>query len=137
MLPATGATVEVREVELAARGPGEVLVRLQARGVCHSDLNAVDGTSATRCPAVLGHESAGAVEAVIGCGRVGLSALLGAVGGCGVVGLRAVAIGASPVVAVDVSAEKLITHRLPLGAAAAALELVRAGRPVRTVLELN
>jgi Zn-dependent alcohol dehydrogenase len=126
VLPATGATVEVREVELAAPGPGEVLVRLQASGVCHSDLNAVDGTSATRCAAVLGHEGAGVVEAVGGCGGVGLSALLGAV-----------AIGASPVVAVDVSAEKLITHRLPLGSAAAALELVRAGRPGRTVLELN
>jgi Zn-dependent alcohol dehydrogenase len=32
--------------------------------VCHSDLNAVDGTSETRCPAVLGHEGAGVVEAV-------------------------------------------------------------------------
>ncbi len=66
MLPATGATLEVREVELAGPGPGEVLVRLLASGVCHSDLNAVDGTSATRCPAVLGHEGAGVVEAVGG-----------------------------------------------------------------------
>jgi S-(hydroxymethyl)glutathione dehydrogenase / alcohol dehydrogenase len=41
-----------------------VLVRLGASGVCHSDLNAVDGTSETRCPAVLGHEGAGVVEAV-------------------------------------------------------------------------
>jgi Zn-dependent alcohol dehydrogenase len=64
ILPDTGAGIEVREVELAAPGPGEVLVRLQASGVCHSDLNAVDGTSATRCPAVLGHEGAGVVEAV-------------------------------------------------------------------------
>jgi Zn-dependent alcohol dehydrogenase len=35
-----------------------------ASGVCHSDLNAADGTSATRCPAVLGHEGAGVIEAV-------------------------------------------------------------------------
>jgi S-(hydroxymethyl)glutathione dehydrogenase/alcohol dehydrogenase len=41
-----------------------VLVRLHASGVCHSDLNAVDGTAETRCPAVLGHEGAGVVEAV-------------------------------------------------------------------------
>jgi Zn-dependent alcohol dehydrogenase len=41
-----------------------VLVRLHASGVCHSDLNAIDGTAATRCPAVLGHEGAGVVEAV-------------------------------------------------------------------------
>jgi Zn-dependent alcohol dehydrogenase len=54
----------VEEVELAPPGPGEVLVRLHASGVCHSDYNAVDGTAATRCPAVLGHEGAGVVEAV-------------------------------------------------------------------------
>lgn len=64
VLPETGASIDVREVELAAPGPEEVLVRIHASGVCHSDLNAVDGTSATRCPAVLGHEGSGVVEAV-------------------------------------------------------------------------
>jgi Zn-dependent alcohol dehydrogenase len=64
VLPETGAPIEVRELDLATPHPGEVLVRLRASGVCHSDLNAVDGTSATRCPAVLGHEGAGIVEAV-------------------------------------------------------------------------
>jgi Zn-dependent alcohol dehydrogenase len=52
------------DLELAPPGPGEVLVRLEAAGVCHSDLNAIDGTAGTRCPAVLGHEGAGVVEAV-------------------------------------------------------------------------
>jgi alcohol dehydrogenase len=52
------------ELELAPPGPGEALVRLRAAGVCHSDLNAIDGTAETRCPAVLGHEGAGVVEAV-------------------------------------------------------------------------
>jgi Zn-dependent alcohol dehydrogenase len=37
-------------------------VRLHACGICHSDLNAIDGTAETRCPAVLGHEGAGVVE---------------------------------------------------------------------------
>jgi S-(hydroxymethyl)glutathione dehydrogenase/alcohol dehydrogenase len=64
VLERTGGPVEVTEVQLAPPGPGEVLVRLHASGVCHSDLNAVDGTSETRCPAVLGHEGAGIVEAV-------------------------------------------------------------------------
>jgi alcohol dehydrogenase len=41
-----------------------VLVRIKASGVCHSDWNAVDGTSETVCPAVLGHEGAGVVERV-------------------------------------------------------------------------
>ena len=64
VLPRTGVRVEVVDVDLAPPGPFEVLVRLGASGVCHSDLNAVDGTAETRCPAVLGHEGAGVVEAV-------------------------------------------------------------------------
>jgi Zn-dependent alcohol dehydrogenase len=64
VLERTGAPLEVQELELAPPGPGEVLVRLRASGVCHSDLNAIDGTAETRCPAVLGHEGAGVVEAV-------------------------------------------------------------------------
>jgi Zn-dependent alcohol dehydrogenase len=58
-----GARLEVTELDLAPPGPGEALVRLHAAGVCHSDLNAIDGTAPTRCPAVLGHEGAGVVEA--------------------------------------------------------------------------
>jgi Zn-dependent alcohol dehydrogenase len=54
----------VTELDLAEPGRGEVLVRLHASGVCHSDQNAIDGTAETRCPAVLGHEGAGVVEAV-------------------------------------------------------------------------
>jgi Zn-dependent alcohol dehydrogenase len=64
VLPKTGAALEIAELELAPPGPGEVLVRLHASGVCHSDLNAIDGTAETRCPAVLGHEGAGVVERV-------------------------------------------------------------------------
>lgn len=64
VLRETGARLEVTEVELAAPRPGEVLVRLHASGLCHSDLNAIDGTAPTRCPAVLGHEGAGVVEQV-------------------------------------------------------------------------
>ncbi len=64
MLERTGAALEVQELDLAPPRAGEVLVRLQATGVCHSDYNAIDGTAETRCPAVLGHEGAGVVEAV-------------------------------------------------------------------------
>ena len=46
------------EVELDPPKQREVLVRLHASGVCHSDQNAIDGTAETRCPAVLGHEGA-------------------------------------------------------------------------------
>jgi len=54
----------VGDLELAPPGPEEVLVRLGASGVCRSDYNAVDGTTSTPFPVVLGHEGAGVVEAV-------------------------------------------------------------------------
>jgi S-(hydroxymethyl)glutathione dehydrogenase/alcohol dehydrogenase len=64
VLERVGAPLEVTDLELASPREGEVLVRLHASGVCHSDLNAIDGTAETPCPAVLGHEGAGVVEAV-------------------------------------------------------------------------
>jgi Zn-dependent alcohol dehydrogenase len=64
VLHEAASRLEVTEIELAPPKPGEVLVRLHASGVCHSDLNAIDGTAPTRCPAVLGHEGAGVVEQV-------------------------------------------------------------------------
>jgi Zn-dependent alcohol dehydrogenase len=64
VLERTGGPMTVTELDLAEPGPGEVRVRLHASGVCHSDQNAIDGTAETRCPAVLGHEGAGIVEAV-------------------------------------------------------------------------
>jgi Zn-dependent alcohol dehydrogenase len=71
VLEETRGTHHVQELELAAPLANEVLVRLHASGVCHSDFNAIDGTAETRCPAVLGHEGAGVVEAVgLGVTRV-------------------------------------------------------------------
>ncbi|MDX6486155.1 MAG: alcohol dehydrogenase [Gaiellaceae bacterium] len=64
VLERTAGPMTVTELDLAEPGAGEVLVRLHASGVCHSDQNAIDGTSETRCPAVLGHEGAGVVESV-------------------------------------------------------------------------
>lgn len=64
VLERTGGPLTVCELELEPPGPSEVLVRLRASGVCHSDYNAIDGTAETRCPAVLGHEGAGVVEEV-------------------------------------------------------------------------
>src|SRR4051795_12399826 len=55
----------VQEVDLDGPGPGEVLVRLAACGVCHTDLYTASGADPTGyAPAVLGHEGAGVVEAV-------------------------------------------------------------------------
>jgi Zn-dependent alcohol dehydrogenase len=64
VLERVGAPLVVAELDLAPPQPGEVRVRLYAGGVCHSDLNAIDGTAPTPCPAVLGHEGSGVVEEV-------------------------------------------------------------------------
>lgn len=59
-----GGTATTEMLELDEPKPGEVLVRLGASGVCRSDYNALDGTTTTEWPVVLGHEGAGVVEAV-------------------------------------------------------------------------
>ena len=64
VLESVGSTTAVQEVDLAPPRADEVLVRLGASGVCRSDYNAVDGTTGTPFPVVLGHEGAGVVEAV-------------------------------------------------------------------------
>ena len=57
--------VRVEDVELDPPGPGEVLVRVAAAGVCHSDVHLADGALGDgRWPMVLGHEGAGVVEEV-------------------------------------------------------------------------
>jgi Zn-dependent alcohol dehydrogenase len=64
VLEHTGGTQSIQELELDPPGPHEVLVRVGVSGVCRSDYNAIDGTAASPCPVVLGHEGAGVVEAV-------------------------------------------------------------------------
>ena len=49
-------------LELDPPGPGELLVRIEAAGVCHSDLSVVDGSRVRPTPMLLGHEAAGIVE---------------------------------------------------------------------------
>ncbi|MFN3889291.1 MAG: NAD(P)-dependent alcohol dehydrogenase [Beijerinckiaceae bacterium] len=52
------------ELEMSGPGPGEVLVRVVAAGVCHTDSKAAGPQSLSPRPVVLGHEGAGVVEAV-------------------------------------------------------------------------
>jgi Zn-dependent alcohol dehydrogenase len=58
-------SVALEEITVDPPGPGEVLVRIEATGVCHSDLHVIeeDGWHHT-LPVLLGHEGAGAVAAV-------------------------------------------------------------------------
>jgi Zn-dependent alcohol dehydrogenase len=59
-----GAPPAVEQIEVQAPRPGEVMIRLAACGVCHSDLSATNGTIAYPLPLVLGHEGAGVVTAL-------------------------------------------------------------------------
>src|SRR6478609_3133869 len=56
--------LEIEEIRVDKPGPGEVLVHTVGAGLCHSDLHFMEGTFRSKLPAVLGHESAGVVEAV-------------------------------------------------------------------------
>ena len=56
--------LEVTELELDGPGPGELLVRVGAAGLCHSDLSVIDGSRPRVMPMVLGHEAAGEVVAL-------------------------------------------------------------------------
>jgi alcohol dehydrogenase len=58
--------LSVEAVELEAPGRGEVLVRVVAAGLCHSDLSVINGDRPRPTPMLLGHEAAGVVEA---CGE--------------------------------------------------------------------
>jgi propanol-preferring alcohol dehydrogenase len=86
-----GAPLQIQEVPVPAPGPGEVLVKMIATGVCHTDLHAADGDWPVKPspPFIPGHEGAGVVAAV-GAGvtdlkdgdGVGLAWLHDACGAC-------------------------------------------------------
>jgi S-(hydroxymethyl)glutathione dehydrogenase/alcohol dehydrogenase len=64
VLREVGQPLQIEEVQIDRPGPREVLIRTAAAGVCHSDLHFLEGAYPARLPTVLGHESAGVVEAV-------------------------------------------------------------------------
>jgi S-(hydroxymethyl)glutathione dehydrogenase / alcohol dehydrogenase len=57
-----GQALAIETVDLRAPGPGEVVVQVKASGLCHSDLNVIDGARHRNYPIILGHEGAGIVE---------------------------------------------------------------------------
>lgn len=76
----------VVNVELDPPKVGEVLVRMKATGICHSDLSMMNGTIRSKLPSVLGHEGAGIVERVgegVGNVKPGDHVVLSFVPNCG------------------------------------------------------
>jgi S-(hydroxymethyl)glutathione dehydrogenase / alcohol dehydrogenase len=64
VLHTTGQPMRIEQITLADPGPGEVLVRTAATGICGTDLHCADGRIPYPTPTVLGHEAAGTVEAI-------------------------------------------------------------------------
>jgi alcohol dehydrogenase (nicotinoprotein) len=64
VLTAAGEPFEVRELDIDPPGPGDVLIRYVAAGLCHTDLHLTDGDLVPRFPIVGGHEGAGVIEEV-------------------------------------------------------------------------
>lgn len=61
---AVSKPLSIEEIELDPPGPGELLVKIGAAGLCHSDLSAIDGVRPRPTPMVIGHEAAGIIEEV-------------------------------------------------------------------------
>ena len=79
--------LQVETIDLDDPGFGEVVVRLKASGVCHSDISFLEGKWPAPLPHILGHEGAGTIEAVgpgVSSNRVGENVVLTFVPGCGV-----------------------------------------------------
>jgi len=64
ILPGVGQRLEIRRTRIARLERDDVLVRIMASGLCHTDLEVIEGALAYPMPIVLGHEGAGVVEAV-------------------------------------------------------------------------
>ena len=81
--------LEIAELELDPPGRGEVLVRVGAAGLCHSDLSVIDGSRPRVMPMSLGHEAAGEVVEIgegVGSLAVGDHVVLAFVPACGACG---------------------------------------------------
>ena len=110
-----GEPLVVQEVELADPAAGEVLVRLVACGVCHTDLYTASGDDPSGyAPAVLGHEGAGVVE------RVGE-------------GVTSVAEGDHG----DIDVDAFLSHRLTLDEVNRGFELMHAQDGIRSVIDFG
>jgi alcohol dehydrogenase len=78
--------LRIETLELAPPGPGEVLLRMLAAGLCHSDLSVIDGTRPRGMPMVLGHEACAEVVQLgpgVSAPAVGTRVVLSFVPSCG------------------------------------------------------
>ncbi|HVY18037.1 MAG TPA: Zn-dependent alcohol dehydrogenase [Rhodopila sp.] len=64
ILRQTNTPLSIESIEIGPVAPGDVLVRIRAASLCHTDLEAIEGSLSVPLPAVLGHEAAGEIAEV-------------------------------------------------------------------------
>jgi D-arabinose 1-dehydrogenase-like Zn-dependent alcohol dehydrogenase len=95
VLRQTGTPMTIETVEVGPVADGDVLVRIRAASLCHTDLEAIAGTLAVKLPAVLGHEAAGEIVE-LGAGVTGSrSAIASCCRGTRIAGAASIASGRS------------------------------------------
>ncbi len=89
VLPAPQAALEIRDVDVPRPSAGQVLVKVEACGICHSDVFLAASPRLPKTPLILGHEAVGRVTAIGGGvtrwkpgDRVGVAFLHGSCGAC-------------------------------------------------------
>ena len=95
VLPAAGERLRIETIEAGPPQPGEVLVRIAAAALCHTDLEVIEGQLRYPTPIVLGHEAAGTIEAVGAASIQGGSANLSCCPGTRIAGGVSIASAAS------------------------------------------
>jgi len=68
---AVSQPLKIEELDLDPPGPGEVLVKMKAAGLCHSDLSVITGVRPRPVPMALGHEASAEVELRKNCTKTG------------------------------------------------------------------
>jgi Zn-dependent alcohol dehydrogenase len=131
---ALSRSLQIVELELAPPGPGELLVRVTAAGLCHSDLSVI-GARPRPMPTVLAHEAAGVIE-TLGPGTAGFApgdhVVLAFVPMCGDC-LPCVALYQAGKLPVD----RLLTHRLRLEEVNEGFDRLAEGQAVRQVIVIQ
>ncbi len=64
MLRQSGTPLAIEQVSRRAPAPSDVVVRVRAAGLCHTDLEVIDGSLRYPLPMILGHEASGVVEEI-------------------------------------------------------------------------
>ena len=64
VLHRAGSPLTIERISVASPGPTDVLVRVRAAGLCHTDLEVIEGSLRYALPMILGHEASGIVQEI-------------------------------------------------------------------------